>query len=350
MNSKISSIIRKDCSLILNNINLEKLKGASILLTGSNGLLGRYLIYTIYFANQIYNLNCKLYGVSLHKPILEFERLRDDKNIIFIQADLTEPFEFNEKIDYIFHAACYAQPKKFLNEKFKTLKLNVDATKTLLEIAKKNRAKFMFFSSVDIYGDIPEEFLPVKESYNGNCSTVAPRSMYGESKRLGETVCSVYRKDCEVCAYIVRISHVYGPGISLHDERVLGNFIRKAFIDKEIRMLDSGSSVKTFGYISDIVLMLLKVMLGGKDFIYNIGGIDSVSIKTLAQEVSKNCGNVPVVVPVEEAKHEHIGTDNKRGRLDISKFIDEFELVNFIPFSEGIKRTVAWNLEESGGK
>ena len=75
-----------------------------------------------------------------------------------------------------------------------------------------------------------------------------------------------------------------------------------------------------------------------------------MSIKTLAQEVSKNCGNVPVVVPVEEAKHEHIGTDNKRGRLDISKFIDEFELVNFIPFSEGIKRTVAWNLEESGGK
>lgn len=341
-------IIKQDCQDILKRINVEQLRSASILLTGANGLLGTYIACTIYLANKIHSLNCKLYCTSLNKPNKRIESLLDDRNVIFIQADLSKQFDFNYKVDYIFHSACYGQPKKFLNDKLKTISLNVDVVKSLLAIAKENKAKFMFFSSGAIYGYeyIPEEVIPIPESYNGNCSTTEPRAVYCESKRLGETICSVYREDYGVNVYIVRIGYVYGPGISINDDRVLGDFIRKALVDRKIIMIDDGNSVKIFGYILDIIYMILRIMLEGKDFIYNVGGIDSLSIRNLAEWVAKESGNVPVITSRNEGKFDSRISNNKRFGLDISKFIKEFGQVNFTPFSEGIKRTIAWNIKE----
>jgi len=348
MEKEINHIIARDCKKILEGIDTGLLKGTSILLTGANGLLGSYIAHTIYFANKFYNTNCRLYCVSLHGPNRELKCLSDDKNITFIQADLSEPFEFKEKVDFIFHAACYAQPKKFLADKFKTAYLNIGAVKTLLDLAKENKAKFMFFSSVDVYGDIPKDKLPVKESYNGDLSTLSPRAIYGESKRMGEAICAMYRADHNLKAYVVRISHLYGPGISIEDDRVLGNFIKKAFTDKKIEMLDEGASLKTFGYAADAVYMIFRIILEGKDFVYNVGGQEPFTIKGLAVEVSKNAGGIPVITPLAVSTQQHIGSDYKRVGVDISKFIDEFGAVDFVSFSEGIKRTVEWNIQEYG--
>jgi len=342
----MNEIIREDCEKNLKKINLKKIKDSTILLTGSNGLLGRYIVHTVYLANKKYNSNCKIYCVSLHGPSYQIKKLLDDKNIIQIKADLTKPFNFKENLDYVFHAACYAQPKLWLNDKIKTIYLNVNTTKLLLDIAYKNNAKFMFFSSQDVYGDIPKEFVPVKENYNGNLSTIAPRSAYGESKRLGETICSIYRNDLKLKTYIIRISHTYGPGVSIHDERVLGNFINKAIFNKKINMLDEGKSVKMFGYIADIIYMILRVMLDGKDFIYNIGGKNKISIKELAEIVAKYCDNIPVIPSKKKSKFEHIGTDPDYVGLNISKFEKEFGKVDFMDFHEGIKRTINWNIKE----
>ena len=345
MQKQINSIIKQDCLGILDGIDIERLRNRSVLLTGSNGLLGRYIIYTIYFANKLRNLNCKLYCISLHKPNDEIARLLSDKNIICLQMDLSEAFEFKEKVDYIFHAACYAQPKKFLEDKCKTIRLNINTTMDLLELAKDNKAKLMFFSSASVYGDISKETSPVSESYAVSCLTFGPSSVYIESKRMGETICAIYRRDYQMDVYVPRISHVYGPGVSIHDNRVLGDFLRQAIINKKINMLDDGSSIKTFGYIADIIYMIFKVMLEGKDFIYNIAGRNSISIKTLAEEVAKCCGNIPVIIPKKKAELE-FGSGDKQVDLDISKFINEFGAVNFINFSQAIRRTVDWNLEE----
>lgn len=346
MKNEINSIVQEDCIDILNRINLEKLKNSQVLITGSNGLLGKYLVHTIYFSNKLHDLNCKVYCVSLHKPNKEIERLLPDNNIIPIQADLSKQFHFENRVDYIFHAAGYGQVKLWFQDKLKTIAINVDAVRSLLEIARKNKAKFIFLSSAYVYGYIAKDFRPAAETYNGSCSTTAPLAAYSESKRMGETICSIYKNEYNVNAYIVRISHAYGPGISIYDERPLGNFIKKAFLDKEIRLLDEGMSIKTSTYISDIIYMILKVMLEGKDFIYNIGGVEPVSIRTLAEEVAKCCGNVPVIIPRKKAESEHIGIDLGYAGLDISKFIKEFGEVDFVNLSKGIQRTVDWNREE----
>ena len=341
----MNKIIKDDCLSILDNIDLSPLKNSSILLTGSNGLLGQYLVHIIYLANKNNKLNCKIYCADFYRPNRNIKRLLTDKKIIPIQIDLSKHFTISHKVNYIFHAACYAQPSKFIRDPFSTIQLNVNATERLLELAKKNKARFLFFSSAEVYGEIPKELIPVPETYNGNCSTTSARAIYGESKRLGETICSIYRRNYNVKAYIARISHVYGPGISIKDERVLGDFIRKALVEKKIKLLDEGKAIKTFGYVADVIRMIMLVILKGKDMTYNVGGIDSISIRELAEEVGRYC-HVPVIAPKEKSKLKHIGNDPTFVKLDLSKFKKEFNSFSFVPFSVGIAKNIQWNKEE----
>ncbi len=341
----MNSIIYNDVKRIITQVNLKPLKGKRILFTGSNGLFGRYIAMVISMLNLKYNYNTTLYCLSLHSPNQDIkQRSKIDKNIIPQAVDLSKPFVFNQKIDYIFHAACYAQPQKFIENKFETIELNVNATRRLLEIAKRNNARFLFFSSAEVYGDIPKKMVPVPETYNGNIATSGVRSIYGESKRLGETICSIYRRDEGVEAFIARISHVYGPGISIGDKRVFGEFIRSSFEEKKITLKDQGIAVKTWGYVADIVTMILNVVIHGTELIYNVGGVESVSIKELAEEVGRQTGS-KVVIPKSIERKQHIATDPQIVKLDLTKYSMEFGLPEFVKFPEGIRRTLEWNRE-----
>lgn len=341
----MNKIIREDCERILELVDISPLKNSIVILTGSNGLFGSYFVNLIYLANKIKKLNCKIYCVSMHGPNKFINALLDDRRIIPLRRDLSKPFSLSYKCDFILHAACYAQPKKFIDNKIETINLNVHATNTLLNLAKKNKARFLYFSSGEVYGDIVKEMVTVQETFNGNCSTINERAAYGESKRLGETLCSIYKRDYKVKVVIARIAHTYGPGLSIFDDRALGNFINKALTQSKIVLLDEGAKIKTFGYIADMVAMLLTVMLKGKDLIYNISGVDSVSIRQLAEEVAAYCG-VPVVLPKRKSNLKHIGYDTSYLKLDISKFLKEFGNIDFMPLSVGIRRTIDWNKRE----
>lgn len=341
----MNSIIHNDVTQIIRRVNLKPLKGKRILFTGANGLFGRYVASVISTLNQKHNYNTKLYCLSLHKPNQDIRELADiDKNIIPQAVDLSKPFKFNQKVDYIFHAACYAQPQKFIENKFETIALNVNATHRLLEIAKKSKARFLFFSSAEVYGDIPKDVVPVPETYNGSIATSGVRSIYGESKRLGETICSVYRRDENVEVFVARISHVYGPGVGVTDKRVLGEFIRASFEKKIITLKDLGTAVKTWGYVSDIVRMIFNIILHGSELIYNVGGVDTVSIKELANEVCRQTDS-KIVIPKLKEKKQHIATDPQIVKLDVTKYSKEFGRPKFIKFAEGIRRTLEWNRE-----
>ncbi len=340
-------IILEDCEFITKKINLETLKGKKILLTGSNGLFGRYFSYLVYYLNKERKFNCTLYCISLHGPNKDIRRLqRLDKCIIPIKKDLSKAFTWEHSVDYILHAAGYGQPKKFIEHSLETIKLNVNATWQLLEIAKKNSAIFLFFSSAEVYGNIPQSMIPVPETYNGNSSTTGVRAIYAESKRLGETVCSIFRRDFNFPVYIARISHTYGPGISKHDTRVLGDILRKAMDKKIIDLLDDGSSIKTFGYIADMVLMLTTIFLHGKDMIYNVGGTDTVSIYELATKVGAFF-KAPVVLPTEKQTIRHIGNDPAIVKLNLTKYRREFGAISFTSFNKGLQRMLDWNKIET---
>ncbi len=335
--------IERDTREILALVDLRKIKGKKILVTGASGFLGQYIVSALSLANREFGLKCKIDAVSLSAPHSVLAALmREDDGISHKKVDLSQPFDLCG-YDYIFHAGGYGQPAKFISDPAKTIAVNVLATQRLIDSSPS--ATFIFFSSAEIYGDIPAKLLPVKESYNGNSPLHTPRSVYAESKRLGEALVARY-KDSGVNAKIVRISHVYGPGLPSSDTRVMSEFIRKALKEKEIKLLDEGKSIKTYGYISDVVSMILFVAFFGKEMVYNVGGKDSVSILDLAKKIAKATG-VKCSIPTKISRMAHIGKEPAVVKLNLSKIKREMKGLKFTPFSIGLSRTIEWGIQNN---
>ena len=342
----MNKIIENDLKKILTYIKLNKLINKTILLTGSNGLIGSFLVQLVFYLNKEgYNIKLLGYSKNSAKYYLKYVLSENsDNNIKLFASDLVyEKFKNLPKIDYIIHAATYAQPRKFLEDKLTTIALNTIVLKRLLDIARDNSASLLFLSSSEIYGQPQSNNVnPISESYNGNCSTTSTRAPYAESKRLGETICNIYKKEENVDVKIARVSAVYGHGIDTKDKRVLGEFINKALNDKVIDLLDEGKQIRTWCYISDCIIMLLYILLYGKDFIYNVAGKSDISILGLAQLIGKYT-NVPVKVPKKKKGLDYIKDAPIHIQIDISKIVNESKYYDFVPIEEGIKRFVEWN-------
>ena len=92
--------------------------------------------------------------------------------------------------------------------------------------------------------------------------------------------------------------------------------------------------------------MLFKVLLEGKEFVYNVAGVDTLAIKDLAASICELTGakySLPQSTP-NESKELTTGAD--RVQLDISKLRKEFNWNTFVPMSEGLQRLIDWNKQE----
>jgi UDP-glucuronate decarboxylase len=165
---------------------------------------------------------------------------------------------------------------------FSRIKLNAQhapkkrRTKNLLELARKNRdlEGFLFFSSSEIYGDPDPKSIPTPETYHGFVSSVGPRACYDESKRLGETITTIYNEQYGIQTRIVRPFNVFGPGMRHDDRRVIPMFTFEALNGRALPVHGDGRQTRTFCYITDAIAGFLKVLLNGKD-VYNIGNSDN---------------------------------------------------------------------------
>ncbi len=342
-------IIEQDCLEYIEKIDLSPLRNKTVYITGANGLIGTYVIYMLHLANVTKEAGINIVGVSKSPPGSHLKDIFSDR-YTFHAVDLNNPDCdcFHVKADYIIHGATYAQPKKFIQNYLDTIHLNTTVTERLLKKAKDDGATLLYLSSSEVYGDPDEEHIPTREDFPGLCSPVDIRAIYAESKRMGETLCFAYRNFEAVDAKIARISMTYGPGIGLKDERVLAHFLRQALFDKKIVMLDDGSKVRTFCYIADCVLMLLYIMLYGKDFVYNVGGKDSISIRTLAEEICLLTGSTLSDEIANKESLKDVKVSPKLVKLDITKVLTEFPLPPFKPFREGLSRTIEWNMAANG--
>ena len=345
MNNKIK-IINNDCEQIIKKFNHQKFNNKKILLLGGNGFLANYIIYTFNLLISKNKVNCRLDIVSKSNPKKLLKNiLNNNKSFKFFKSDiskLNELEKFKDKYDFIFFCVNYGQPKMFMANQKSTILINTLSLNYFLENCMSIKSKFLYFSSVDVYGDTSNYNGRIKEDYHGNLVLGSERGAYGESKRVGEILCKIYNKNTKKKnVKIVRPAHTYGPGFNKSDNRVIVDFINEALSNK-ISIKDNGKSIKTFGYIGDIVEMFFNIILSGKDEIYNTCGKNIVSIKELATEISNNFKNCKVTYAIKKNKSNYINSDNSKSIISSSKYIDEFKKKNFTSFNYGIKNLIKW--------
>ena len=212
-----------------------------------------------------------------------------------------------EKPDYILHAAGIASPmyyRRFPLETIDVATLKRHAEHARPQPAKSKSQGLVYFSSSEIYGDPDMTHVPTAETYNGNVSSIGPRACYDESKRLGETLCSVYHQQFGTRVMIVRPFNVYGPGMKEADYRVLPNFANCIKAGKALNIYGSGHQTRTFCFIEDAIVGFLQVLLLGRaaeKAISNIGNpAPEISMRGLVgtdRKVSPEPGRMQRFIP-----------------------------------------------------
>ena len=261
----------QDRKIIVKNTKkiINFFKNKNILITGANGFLGQYFIQVFDEYNNY--LDKPINVIGLDKTFLKNSYLKN-KNLSFIRKDVSKKILINKKIDIIIHAAGIASPFYYRKEPIKTLDVAISGTRNLLDIAKKNKSKFIFFSSSEIYGDPDNKNVPTKEDYRGNVNSMGPRACYDESKRLGETLCYIYSNYFNIHTNIIRPFNIYGPGMGQNDYRIFPNFVSNILQNKPISIYGSGNQTRTYCYITDAMEGFLRVIKFGKfGQAYNIG-------------------------------------------------------------------------------
>ena len=254
---RLNSYYKECVQSYLKNTNLDFLQWKQVLITGVTGMIGSALADALCLAER--NIRVIGTGRSKERASNRFNYSWFKKeNFHFIEHDVVKPFVFDEKIDFIIHAASPAYPAVYAKYPVETMTANFLGTLNLLELAKEKQARFLFVSSGEIYGEINKD-IKGEQDYDF-IDSMQPRSCYPNSKRAAETLCSAYADEYGVESVVVRLSHVYGPTMTDSDNRVSSDFIRKAKMGQDLVMHSTGTTVRSYIYVLDAVSGIICAM------------------------------------------------------------------------------------------
>ena len=320
--------------------------GKNILVTGGQGFLGRYFQKVFIALNNKLTRPCTLYVVdNLITAGKLGQEAEDNENIHFIKHDIIQPFssEVDCQFDFILHAAGIASPYYYRAYPLETLEVATVGTKHLLQLAKEHQARFVFFSSSEIYGDPDPRFIPTPESYRGNVAINGPRSCYDISKRLGETLCHIFHDTHGVHTNTIRPFNVYGPGMQENDYRVLPNFAAKLQRGEHLKVYGSGKQTRTYCYITDAIAGMFKVFARGvAGEAYNIGNPEpEVSLEELINTIQK-IHHAKVCFDKIDYPDSYPADEPQRRCADITKAKIQLEFQPRVGLQDGLKRFLGW--------
>lgn len=345
----MNKIIENDIKSIIDTTPiLENLRGKTVLISGANGFLPAYLVDTILYLNESFvGFNVSIIALVRNKEKAQnrFNHWLLCDSLKIIQHDVCDEFKWVEKIDFIIHAASQASPKFYYSDPVGTLNANVLGTINLVKLAYEHSVEaFLYFSSAEVYGELPENQIPTTEDFFGYLNPTKVRSCYAESKRMGENICISWFHQYGVNVKIVRPFHTYGPGMALDDGRVFADFVSDIVSERNIILNSNGSAKRAFCYLADATKGFLTVLLKGENGqSYNIGNpLEEYSILELANIVVDLNPELNLYV---EQLYTSEATMNKSIVSRISPVIKKAEQLGWFPqtsVEQGFKKTIAY--------
>ena len=286
----MSTPIIEDLKYIYKNLgNIKKFKNKNILITGCGGLIGFYLILFLKKYKKKLGIK-KIIGVDniQYKSSDWIGQIYNQKDIIFYKKNINN-INYKDKklrdIDFIFHMASVASPYYFNKDPINVFDTNCIAYKKILDFYKSKKGiSILYFSTSEFYGTPDKKNIPTKENYLGQINTIGPRACYDESKRAGETLSYIYYNQFKMNIKIVRLFNTYGPGQSFNDRRAVSDFARNIFFSKNINVYSSKKYTRSFCYVSDTIIGIIKAQLYNKFDVFNLGNSsEEISIYELAK-------------------------------------------------------------------
>ena len=307
----------------------------NIVITGGSGFVGSYL------CEKLINDGHKIIVIDnlLTGSTENINDLLNNENFSFIEQDVQDHIEIEDKVDYVLHFASAASPKAYTEHPVNTLKAGSVGTINTLGLAKKHSAEYLLASTSEVYGD--PLISPQNEEYWGNVNPNGERSMYDEAKRFAEAAVATYSRSYGLKTKIVRIFNTYGPRMQLNDGRVVTNFIVQALRNENITIYGDGTQTRSFSYVEDTVAGIISLMNSTEYDVFNIGNPNEMTVGQLAEKIIK------LTDSTSEIKYLELPNDDpKQRKPDITKAKTKLNWEPKVNLDEGLAKTITWVEEQ----
>jgi len=307
----------------------------NIVITGGSGFVGSYL------CEKLINDGHKIIVIDnlLTGSTENINDLLDNENFSFIERDVQDHIEIEDKVDYVLHFASAASPKAYTEHPVNTLKAGSVGTINTLGLAKKHSAEYLLASTSEVYGD--PLISPQNEEYWGNVNPNGERSMYDEAKRFAEAAVATYSRSYGLKTKIVRIFNTYGPRMQLNDGRVVTNFIVQALRNENITIYGDGTQTRSFSYVEDTVAGIISLMNSTEYDVFNIGNPNEMTVGKLAEKI------IELTDSTSEIKYLELPNDDpKQRKPDITKAKTKLNWEPKVNLDEGLAKTITWVEEQ----
>jgi nucleoside-diphosphate-sugar epimerase len=268
----------------------------------------------------------------------------------FIYGDVAVPLERFEAlvrdalrgrgVDRLWHLASPASPDKYGAHPWETLAVNGYGTMALIDFALQHKARFLYTSTSEIYGDALVH--PQPESYFGNVDPIGPRACYDEGKRFGEAAVSTAVRSRGLDARITRFFNCYGPMMEAGDGRLIPALIGAILSKKPLPIQGNGQQTRSMTYVDDAIDLLRLVMDRAQARLQpiNIGNDDERSVEEIARALSAIAGT-PYSPQFESAREG----DPQRRKPDLT-LARTYGWSPSTSLEDGLRVTWRWFTEE----
>ncbi len=370
------------------------------LVTGAAGFIGaNYIKYLL----KIYgnDVNIIILDVLTYAGnLLTIKKELDLPNVSFIKGDIgdrelvTKLLSEND-IDYIVNFAAESHVDRSITNPKLFLETNILGTHNMLECARqawfigkdengkaryKEGKKFLQISTDEVYGSLEKDFSDAKalevshelslvigdrtdmktygDKYFTEDTPLSPRSPYSSSKTSADLIANAYFHTYNFPVNITRCSNNYGP---YHfPEKLIPLIIKNILEGKKLPVYGKGENVRDWLYVEDhakgIDMVLHKGRLGE---VYNIGGFNEESniniVKLVISLIAQTMNEQPKYQSLLKCDLSVINEDlieyvtdrpghDMRYAMDPTKIATELGWYPETPFTEGIKKTIIWYL------
>ncbi len=301
---------------------------AKILVTGGAGFIGSHIVDRLlegkHAVEVIDNLSSGSEknlqsSVTLHRVDIRSEEARA----------VVETFA----PDVIVHAAAQVSVRISMDEPTLDSDLNVTGLINIVSPLRGRKGVHVVFLSSGgaVYGE--QESFPAAEHH-----AIAPESLYGLSKRVGEMYLEFWQRVWGVSSSWMRLANVYGPRQNPHGEAgVVAIFCERLLAGKSIAVNGTGEQTRDFIFVRDVAEAICLAAEKRPCGPFNIGTAEETSINTLAK------GLRDMACPTAEISHASAKAGEQlRSCIDNSKAQRELGWKPSVSFIEGLSRTLEW--------
>lgn len=330
------------------------LQKRKVLITGGAGFIGchlsRHLLDTYGDVELVLVDN-----LQLGRMDEDFKKILEDKRVIFLNLDLTDPTSYAKLgagYDHVYHLAAINRTQLFYEIPHEVLRIGTLSLVYMLEWFRNHSAegKFCLTSSNEAYAGALSAFgklpiptpekvpLVIDDPYNARWS-------YASTKLIGELFVIHYAKAHNFRALIVRPHNFYGPraGYSGH---VIPDFSGRIAKRVDPFPIFGADETRTFCYISDAVRAMQMLMDSPKTDVQpietvHIGDFHEITMKGLAEKLFEVTGWKPKELDIKTAPPGSV----KRRLADVSKLQALTGWKPEVSLDDGLKRTYDWYLK-----